>query len=163
MSAQIKGLCNSVSDKKKKFLNKLCYFKLLLFYDKQLLFIMFISTLITQMAIHGQTFSKRKHSLFKISKHLEVRHFQSYGQWVKAIGTGVSYLDEGLGMTVLKLPSTIDSRIISPGEVCGDKAPLSSENSFLKQGTLTCIVLHIRLGKIPTLIKQLKLFKIPLK
>ena len=94
---------------------------------------------------------------------MEVQHFQSYGQWVKAIGTGVSYLDEGLGMTVLKLPSTIDSRPISPGEVCGDEAPVSFENSFLKQCTLTCNVLYIPLGKIPTLIKQLKLFKIPLK
>ena len=124
---------------------------------------MFLSTLITQMAIHGQTFSKSKHSLFKISKYLVVRHFQSYGQWVKAIGTGVSYLDEGLGMTVLKLPSTFDSRPISPGEVCGDETPVSFENSFLKQCPLTCIVLYIPLDKIPTLIKQLKLFKIPLK
>ena len=90
------------------------------------------------MAIHGQTFSKSKHSLFKISKCLEVRHFQSYGQWVKVIGTGVSYLVEGLGMTVLKLLSTIDSRTISPSEVCGDEAPVSSENS--------CIVLYISLG-----------------
>ena len=93
----------------------------------------------------------------------KIQHFQSYGQWVKAIGTGVSYLDEGLGMTVLKLPSTIVSRPISPGEVFGDEAPVSFENSFLKQCTLTCIVLYIPLGKIPTLIKQLKLFKIPLK
>ena len=90
---------------------------------------------------------------------MEVRHFQSYGQWVKAIGTGVSYLDEGLGMTVLKLPSTIDSRTISPGEVCGDEASASSENSFLKQHTLIRIVLYISLGKIPTLIKQLSFFK----
>ena len=44
---------------------------------------------------------------------------------------------EGLGMTVLKLPSTIDSRTISPGKDCGDEAPVSSENSFLKQRTLT--------------------------
>ena len=102
---------------------------------------MFLSTLITQIVIHDQTFSKRKHSLFKISKYLEVRHFQSYGQWVKTIGTGVSYLDEGLGMTVLKLSSTIDSRTISPGDVCWDEAPVSSENSFLKQCTLTYIVL----------------------
>ena len=115
------------------------------------------------MAIHGQTFSKSKHSLFKISKYLEVRHFQSYGQWVKAIGTGVSYLDDVLGITVLKLPSTIDSRTISPGEVCGDEALVSSENSFLKQRTLTHIVLYISLGKMPTLIKELKLFEIPLK
>ena len=79
---------------------------------------------------------------------MEVQHFQSYGQWVKAIGTAVSYLDKGLGMTVLKLPSTIDSRPISPGEVCGDEAPVSFENSFLKQCTLTCNVLHIPLGKI---------------
>ena len=148
---------------KKKFLYKLCYFKLPLFYDKQLLFIMFLSTLITQMAIHGQTFSKSKHSLFKISKYLEVRHFQSYGQWVKAIGPGVSYSVEGLGMTVLKLHSIIDSRTIIPGEVCGDEAHVSSENSFLKQRTLTNIVLYISLGKIPTFIKQLKLFQIPLK
>ena len=70
---------------------------------------------------------------------------------------------EGLGMTVLKLPSTIDSRTISHSEVCGDEAPVSSENSFLKQRTLTHIVLYISLGKIPTLIKQLKLFLIPLK
>ena len=115
------------------------------------------------MAIHGQTFSKSKHSLFKISKYLEVRHFQSYGQWVKAIGSGESYSVEGLGVTVLKLHSTIDSRTISPGEVCGDKAPVSSENSCLKQHALTHIVLYISLCKIPTLIKQLKLFKIPLK
>ena len=66
-------------------------------------------------------------------------------------------------MTVLNLPSTIDSRTISPGEVCGDKAPVSSENSFLKQHTLIHIVLFISLGKIRTLIKQLKIFKIPLK
>ena len=124
---------------------------------------MFLSTLITQMAIHGQTFSKSKHSLFKISKYLEVRHFQSYGQWVKAIGPGVSYSAEGLGMTVLKPHSIIDSRTIIPGEVCGDEAHVSSENSFLKQRTLTNIVLYISLGKIPTLIKQLKLFQIPLK
>ena len=124
---------------------------------------MFLSTLITQMAIHGQTFSKSKHSLFKISKYLEVRHFQSYGQWVKAIGPGVSYSVEGLGMTVLKPHSIIDSRTIIPGEVCGDEAHVSSENSFLKQRTLTNIVLYISLGKIPTLIKQLKLFQIPLK
>ena len=70
----------------------------------------------------------------------------------------MSYLVEGLGMTVLKLPSTIDSRTTSPSEVCGDEAPVSSENSFLKQRTLTHIVLYISLGKIPTLIKQLKLF-----
>ena len=109
-------------------------------------------------------FSKSKHhSMFKISKYLKVRHFQSYGQWVKAIGTGMSCLDEGLGMTVLNLPSTIDSRTISTGKFCGDESPVSSENSFLKQHTLTCIVLYIPLGKIPTLIKQLKLFKIPLK
>ena len=94
---------------------------------------------------------------------MEVRHFQSYGQWVKAIGTGVSYLDEGLGMTVLKLPSTIDSRTISPGKDCGDEAPVSSENSFLKQRTLTYIVLYISLGKMPILIKELKLFQIPRK
>ena len=54
-------------------------------------------------------------------------------------------------MTVLNLPSTIDSRKISPGEVCGDKAPVSSENSFSKQHTLTYIVLYISLGKIPTI------------
>ena len=70
----------------------------------------------------------------------------------------MSYLVEGLGMAVLKLPSTIDSRTISPWKVCGDEAPVSSENSFLKQHTLTHIVLYISLGKIPTLIKQLKLF-----
>ena len=121
-------VCVIVLVTKKKFLYKLCYFKLPFFYDKQLLFIVFLSTLITQMAIHGQTFSKSKHSLFKISKYLEVQHFQSYGQWVKAIRTGVSYLDEGLGMMVLKLPSTIDSRPISPGEVCGDETPVSFEN-----------------------------------
>ena len=96
--------------------------------------------------------------MFKISKYLEVRHFQSYGQWVKAIGAGVSYLVEGLAMTVLKVSSTIDSRTISPGEVCGDGTSVSSENPFLKQHTLTRIVLYISLGKIPTLIKQLKLF-----
>ena len=110
------------------------------------------------MAISGQTFSKSKHSLFKISKYLEVRQFQSYGQWVKGIGTGVSYLVEVLGMTVLKLPSTIDFRTISPGVVCGEEAPASSENSILKQCTLTYIVLYISSGQIPTLIKQLKLF-----
>ena len=54
--------------------------------------------------------------------------------------------NEGLGMTVLKLPSTIDSRTISPGKDCGDEAPVSSENSFLKQRTLTHSVLS--LGKI---------------
>ena len=75
----------------------------------------------------------------------------------------MSYLVEGLGMTVLKLPTKTDSRTISPGEVCGDEAHVSSENSFLKQRTLTNIVLYISLGKIPTLIKQLKLFQIPLK
>ena len=66
-------------------------------------------------------------------------------------------------MTVFKLPSTIDSRTINPGEVCGDEAPISSEKSFLKQCTLTCIVLYIPLGKKPTLIKQLKLFYLFLK
>ena len=101
--------------------------------------------------------------MFKISKYSEVRHFQSYEQWVKAIGAGVSYLVEGLGMTVLKLPYTFDSRTISQGEVCGDEASVSSKNSFLKQQTLTSIVLYISLGKIPSLIKQLKLFLIPLK
>ena len=110
------------------------------------------------MAIHGQTFSKSKHSLFKISKYLEVRHFQSYAQWVKDIGTRVSYLVEDMGMTVLKFPFINDSRKISPAEVCVDEAPVSSENSFLKQCTLRCILLYISLGKIPTLIKQLKLF-----
>ena len=70
----------------------------------------------------------------------------------------MSYLAEGLGVTVPNLPSTIDSRTISPGEVCGDEAPVSSENSFLKQRTLTYIVLYISLRKIPTLIKQLKPF-----
>ena len=119
---------------------------------------MFLSSLINQMQIHGQTFSKSKHSLFKISKLLEVRHFRSYGQWVKDIDTRVSYLVEGLEMTVLKLSFITDSRRISPGEVCGDEAPVSSESSFLKQCTLTCIILYIFLGKIPTLIKQLKLF-----
>ena len=89
---------------------------------------------------------------------MEVRHFQSYRQWVKAIGVGVLYLVEGLGMTVLKLLSNIDSRTTSPGEVCENEAPVSSENSFLKQHTLTHIVLYISLGKIPTLIKQQKLF-----
>ena len=89
---------------------------------------------------------------------MEVRHFQSYGQRVKAIGAGVSYLVEALGMTVLKLSPTIDSRTISPGEVCGDGASVISENLFLKQHILTRIVLYISLGKIPTLIKQLKLF-----
>ena len=74
------------------------------------------------------------------------------------IGVGVSYLVEGMGMTVLKLVSTIDSRTISPGEVCGDEASVSSENSFLKQHTLTHIVSYISLGKKPTLIKQVKLF-----
>ena len=78
---------------------------------------------------------------------MEVRHFQSYGQWVKAIGPGVSYSAEGLGMTVLKPHSIIDSRTIIPGEVCGDEAHVSSENSFLKQRTLTHIVLYISLGK----------------
>ena len=66
-------------------------------------------------------------------------------------------------MTVVKLPFTIESRTISPGEVCGDEALVSSENSFLKQRTLTHIVLYISLGKMPTLIKELKLFEIPLK
>ena len=75
----------------------------------------------------------------------------------------MSYLVEDLGMTVLRLPSTIDSRTISTGEVYGYEAPVSSENSFLKQHTLTHVVLYISLGKIPTLIKQLKLFQIPLK
>ena len=89
---------------------------------------------------------------------MEVRHFQSYGQWVKAISPGVSYSVEGLSITVLKLHSIIDSREIRPGEVCGDEAPVSSENSFLKQRTLTYIVLYISLRKIPTLIKQLKPF-----
>ena len=101
---------------------------------------MFLSTLITQMTIHGQIISKSKHSLFKISEYFEVRHFQSYGQWAKVIDTGVSYLVEGLGMAVLKRPSTIDSGTISSGKVCGDEAPVSSENSFLKQRTLTHIV-----------------------
>ena len=96
--------------------------------------------------------------MFKISKHLGVRHFQSYGQWVKAWGAGLSYLVQGLGMTVLKLPSTIDSRTISTGENCGDEASISSANSFLEQHTLTHIVLYISLGKKPALIKQLKLF-----
>ena len=118
--------CVIVSVTKKKFLYKLCYYKIPLFYDKQLLFIMFLSTLIK--------------SIGKVYRYI------------------VSYLVEGLGMTVLKLTSFIDSRTISPGEVCGDEAPVSSENSFLKQCTLTCIVLYISLGKIPTLIKQLKLF-----
>ena len=45
---------------------------------------------------------------------------------------GVSYSVEGLWMTVLKLHSIIDSRTISPSEVCGDEASVSSENSFLK-------------------------------
>ena len=77
----------------------------------------------------------------------------------------MSYLVDGLGMKVLKLPSTIESRTISPAEVCGDEAHVSSENfkKFLKQRTLTHIVLYISLGKIPILIKQLKLFQIPLK
>ena len=70
----------------------------------------------------------------------------------------MSYLVEGLGMTVPNLPSTIDSRTISPGEVCEDEAPVSSEKSFLKQRTLTYIVLYTSLRKIPTLIKQLKPF-----
>ena len=34
----------------------------------------------------------------------------SYGQWVKDIGVGVPYSVEGLGMTMLKLPSAIESR-----------------------------------------------------
>ena len=34
----------------------------------------------------------------------------SYGHWVKAIGVGVSYSVEVLGMTMLKLPSTIEFR-----------------------------------------------------
>ena len=124
-------VCVIVSVTKKKFLYKLCYYKLSLFYDKQL---HFIPLNFDNPNTHkcNQTFSKSKHSLLKISKYLEVRHFQSYGQWVKATGPGVSYLVEGLGMTVLKLHSIIDSRTISLGEVCGDEAPASSENSFLK-------------------------------
>ena len=124
-------VCVKVTVTKKKFLYKLCYYKLSLFYDKQL---HFIPLNFDNPNTHkcNQTFSKSKHSLFKISKYLEVRHFQSYGQWVKAIGPGVSYSVEGLGVKVLKLHSTIDSRTISSGEVCGEKAPVSSENSFLK-------------------------------
>ena len=90
---------------------------------------------------------------------MEVRHFQSYGQWLKAIGPGVSYSFEGLGVTVLIRHSTIDSRTINPDEVRGDEAPLSSENSILKyRAYLTHIVLYISLGKLTTLIRQLKLF-----
>ena len=124
-------VCVIVPVTKKKFLYKLCYYKLSLFYDKQL---PFIPLNFDNPNTHkcNQTFSKSKHSLFKISKYLEVRHFQSYGQWVKAIGPGVSYSVEGLGMTVLKPHSIIDSRTIIPGEVCGDEAHVSSENSFLK-------------------------------
>ena len=67
---------------------------------------MFLSTLIAQMHIHAiKPFLKANIHCSK----LEVRHFQSYGQWVKVIGAGVSYLVEGLRMTVLKLPSAIDS------------------------------------------------------
>ena len=88
------------------------------------------------MAIHGQTFSKSKHSLFKISKYLKVRHFQSYGYWGKAIVATVSNSVEGLGVTMLKFPLLL-TPAQSPGEVCGDEAPVSSENSFLKQRTLT--------------------------
>ena len=61
-------------------------------------------------------------------------------------------------MTVLRLPSTIDSRTISTGEVYGYEAPVSSENSFLKQHTLTHIVLYISLGKILTLNKATEAF-----
>ena len=74
------------------------------------------------------------------------------------MGAGVSCLVEALGMTVLKLSSTTDSRTISPGEVCGNGASVSSENLFLKQRILTRIVLYMSLGKIPTLIKEFKLF-----
>ena len=61
-------------------------------------------------------------------------------------------------MTVLKLLSNIDSRTTSPGEVCENEAPVSSENSFLKQHTLTHIVLYISLGKILTLNKATEAF-----
>ena len=50
-------------------------------------------------------------------------------------------------MTVLKLHSIIDSRTISLGEVCGDEAPASSENSFLKQRAYSnthCIIYLFR-------------------
>ena len=76
---------------------------------------------------------------------MEVRHFQSYGQWGKTIGAGVSYSVESLEMTVLKFSLPLKPAL-SPGEVCGDEAPVSSENSFLKQRTLTHSVLS--LGKI---------------
>ena len=58
----------------------------------------------------NQTFSKSKRSLFEISKYFEVKNFQSYGQWVKAIGLGVSYSVESLMMIMLKLPNIIGSR-----------------------------------------------------
>ena len=58
----------------------------------------------------NQTFSKSKRSLFEIFKYFEVKNFQSYGQWVKAIGLGVSYSVESLMMIMLKLPNIIGSR-----------------------------------------------------
>ena len=65
-----------------------------------------------------------------------MRHFESYGQWVKPIGAGVSDSVESLGMTVLKFPLPLTAPQ-SSGRVCGDEAPVSSENSVLKQRTLT--------------------------
>ena len=50
-------------------------------------------------------------------------------------------------MTMRKLQFIIDSRTISPGEVCGDEAPVSSENSFLKQRAYSnthCIIYLFR-------------------
>ena len=43
----------------------------------------------------------------------------SYGQWVKDIGVEASYSAEGLGMIMLKLPLTIESRAKPWGSLWG--------------------------------------------
>ena len=54
----------------------------------------------------------------------------------------MSYSVEGLGITVLKFPLLL-TPAQSPGVVCGDEAPVNSENSFLKQRTLTLSVFSL--------------------
>ena len=78
-------------------------------FHKQHPLIMFLSTLITHMFIHVmKPFLKAKVHCSKYHIFGGQIYFQSYGQWVKAIGAEISYSVEDLGMMMFS--STTKSR-----------------------------------------------------
>ena len=102
----------------------------------------FLSALIAYLPIYAVKPFQKKTFIVRNIKYVEVRHFQSYGQWVKVIGVGVAYSVKHLEITIFKFPSTIEYDQ-SVSEVCGDVPLRYSENVILKQSTLTHIVFSL--------------------